>query len=55
MSAWRDFAVTSAIAVIPAWLVLGPGAIPFALGAGALVTWDNAKRRQARTTGGSMK
>lgn len=55
MKALRDFAFAAAIAVLPGWILLGPGAIPFAFAAGLLVAWDNARRRQLRSAGGSMK
>lgn len=55
MKALRDFGLTAVLAGAGLWLFLGPGAIPFALGAGALVAWDNSRRRQLRASGTSMK
>jgi hypothetical protein len=54
MKALRDFTVATLMAALPGWLLLGAGAIPFALAAGALVAWDNARRRQI-VSGNSMK
>ena len=51
----RDFALTALIAGAGLWLFLGPGAIVFAVFAGLLVAWDNARRRQLRASGTSMK
>lgn len=55
MKALRDFALTALIAGAGLGLFLGPGAIVFALLSGALVAWDNARQRQPRASGTSMK
>jgi hypothetical protein len=55
MKVLRDFALAAVMAGAGLWLFLGPGAIVFALGAGLLVAWDNARRRQLRASGTSMK
>jgi len=55
MKVLRDFALTAVMAGAGLWLFLGPGAAVFAVFAGALVAWDNARRRQLRASGGSMK
>ena len=54
MKAFGDFTAAALIAVLPGWLVLGAGAVPFALFAGGLVAWDSSRRRQI-ASGASMK
>ncbi|MEN0653092.1 MULTISPECIES: hypothetical protein [Hyphobacterium] len=55
MRVLRDFALTALIAGAGLWLFLGPGAVPFAMLAGTLVAWDNARRRQLRASGFSIR
>jgi hypothetical protein len=55
MKVLRDFALAAVMAGAGLWLFLGPGALVFAAFAGVLVAWDNARRRQLRASGVSMK
>lgn len=55
MKVLRDFALAAVMAGAGLWLFLGPGALVFAGFAGVLVAWDNARRRQLRASGTSMK